>query len=45
MNVISPNDIANVMAQESGKKVILNTIGQDILKKGPTYKIVKEASK
>lgn len=41
VNTLSPNDIAAAISQETGQKVIINTIGNDILKKGPTYRMIK----
>jgi len=45
VNTLSPEDIAGAVAQEAGQKVIINTIGKDILKQGPTFKVIKEAGR
>lgn len=43
VNTLSPQDIAAAISQEEGQKVIINTIGSDILKKGTTYRVIKDA--
>jgi TP901 family phage tail tape measure protein len=42
VNALTNEDIASAMLQDSGQKVIVNTIGQDLRKKGPIYRIIKE---
>jgi hypothetical protein len=38
LNVLTEDDIINVMAQTKGQRVIVNTIGADLRKKGSTYR-------
>jgi hypothetical protein len=41
INIMTEQDIANAMANTSGQRVIINTIGADIGKRGPTYRAIK----
>lgn len=41
VNLFTENDIAHVMAGTSGKRVILNTIGEDMRKRGPVSRQTK----
>jgi len=38
INILTQDDIANAMAQTAGSRVIINTIGQDLNKRGTIYK-------
>jgi hypothetical protein len=38
INVLTQDDIVDVMAQAKGQRVIVNTIGADLRKKGSTYR-------
>ncbi len=38
INAITRDDIAQAMTSNTGKNVIINTIGKDLNKRGPTYK-------
>lgn len=41
INVVTEQDIANTMSSPAGQRVIINTIGADIGKRGPTYRAMK----
>lgn len=38
INVLTQDDVVGVLSGVKGKRVILNTIGQDLHRKGPTYR-------
>ena len=40
-NLITQEDIYNVMAQDGGRQLIINAVGKDLMSKGSTYRIVK----